>query len=185
MVRTMTVLPPNMGVQRTRSPLRSPLTPHPIGRRLVDVVRKGSRILLVEVWLVAASGCGETAGKSPAPTPVTQPPPAAQLTPTATVYQVGGDVVAPRLLNRVEPPIPERCRKARLDSSVIMYEATILETGDVAEVKTLKLPNVSPPCQELEAATHAAISQWKYEPATLHGKPVRARLTITQTLYLR
>jgi hypothetical protein len=187
MLSILRVARPNPRVQRTRvarcARPRLAADRHPLGGRERTIVRTGSLSLLL--GLLLSGGCGDTVSDSPAPSLVVQTPVVVQLTPTVVVYKIEGDVVAPRLVSRVAPPIPDRCRKARLDSSVIIYEATILETGDVAEVTTLKAPNSSPPCPELETAAHTAISQWKYEPATLHGKPVRVRLTITQTLYLR
>jgi hypothetical protein len=98
---------------------------------------------------------------------------------------IGGGVIAPRLLTRVEPGIPEECNGRRFDGSVFTYEAVITETGDVEEVRTVTAPSISPPCPQFEQEGRNAISQWKYEPATLKGKPVRVMLTITQLIHFR
>jgi outer membrane biosynthesis protein TonB len=116
------------------------------------------------------------------------PQPIASLSPTATpvVYRITGAVTPPRLLSRMEIPVPESCRKGRqFEGSVFIYEATITEAGEVQDIKTLKAPRIDPPCPELEEGARRAISQWRYQPGMLKGQPVRVYLTVTQLLEFR
>jgi hypothetical protein len=92
-----------------------------------------------------------------------------------------GDVTLPRLVSRVEPRIPKRCRQAHVEG-LFVYEATVTETGAVENLHTLETPRVSPPCPELEEESRKALSQSKYRPAERNGLPVRVVLTITQTI---
>src|SRR5260370_27935054 len=95
------------------------------------------------------------------------------------VFQVGGDLSAPRLLTRAEPLIPQGCMHRQVRSGLGIYEAVITEAGDVDNVRTLKAPIFSPPCPEAEVEARQSISQWKYEPGKLKGVPVRTTLTNT------
>lgn len=92
--------------------------------------------------------------------------------------RVGGDVLAPVLINRVEPSYPEAVRKARLEG-VVKVEAVVTATGSVEEVKVVN--SSSPP---LDASAVRAVQQWKYKPATLNGQPVAVYLTVTVTFNL-
>src|SRR5882672_3651855 len=87
--------------------------------------------------------------------------------PALAPVPVVGDVTPPILVHRVEPVIPEREKMRVREQPRMFFELTIDSAGNVAFVRTLQandeslLPNVI-----------AAIKQWKYRPATLHGKPV-------------
>ena len=94
------------------------------------------------------------------------------------VHHVGADVKAPALVTRVEPAYPEDIRRAGLEGVVIL-EATISETGCVGAVTVLK--GVAPP---LDFQSARAVSQWRYRPATVEGRPVRVYLTVTVTFRL-
>jgi TonB family protein len=94
------------------------------------------------------------------------------------IYRVGGDVTAPKLLNRVDPAYPEAARKARIDGVVIL-EAVVTASGDVTDVAVLK--SVHP---LLDAAAVRAVRQWRYSPATKNGSPVSVYLNMTTTFNL-
>jgi outer membrane biosynthesis protein TonB len=100
------------------------------------------------------------------------------------VHAIGNGVIAPRLVKRVEPQMPEECRKNRVTGSLFIFEGVIDERGNVIDVKPSVRPDISPPCPAMTEAYRQAISQWKYEPATLNGRPVRVYLTITVTIHL-
>jgi TonB family protein len=82
-------------------------------------------------------------------------------------------VKVPVLIHRVQPVYPVAARKARIEGIVIM-EGIVTASGGVEEVRVLQ--SVDP---LLDAAAVRAVQQWKYEPATLEGKPVRVCLTLT------
>jgi protein TonB len=82
---------------------------------------------------------------------------------------VGGGVVRPQLIpeTKVQPRYTERARTARLQGLVLL-EAIIDERGNVVDVRLVRgLP------MGLSDEAIAAVSQWKFRPATLAGKPVK------------
>jgi TonB family protein len=90
-----------------------------------------------------------------------------------------GEIHAPELLQRVEPAYPERLRQARIEGTVVL-EAMITERGEVTGLRVSSSTN-----PELEEPAVAAVSQWRYKPATLRGEAVPVYLTITTKFRLR
>lgn len=88
-----------------------------------------------------------------------------QKTLVQTPLRVGGDVVAPVPVKRVEPDFGP-CQ-GQPHSGAPILEAVIDELGVVREVRMLKPVN---PC--IEKAVVEAIRQWQFRPGTLKGKPV-------------
>lgn len=91
---------------------------------------------------------------------------------------VGGDVAAPNKISAPQPQYTEIARKARIQG-VVIVQAIINKQGNVTDVKVLKgLP------MGLDQAAVEAIRKWKFEPATLNGKPVDVyyNLTVNFTL---
>ena len=87
-------------------------------------------------------------------------------------YRVGGDVHAPKVVNRVEPLYPESARRNHV-SGLVVVQAVIDENGHVTEVRTLQGP------PELTQAAVDAVKQWTFEPGTLAGKPVPVIFNLT------
>jgi protein TonB len=90
--------------------------------------------------------------------------------------RVGGPVTAPVLIRRVDPVIPEAMRRRIVSASPVVVEAVITETGDVTRMKVIRS---NPP---FDAAVIRALSQWRYRPAELDGKPVSVYLTVTLSI---
>jgi protein TonB len=91
---------------------------------------------------------------------------------------VGGDVAAPNKISAPQPQYTEIARKARIQG-VVIVQAIINKQGNVTDVKVLKgLP------MGLDQAAVDAIRKWRFEPATLNGKPVDVyyNLTVNFTL---
>lgn len=80
---------------------------------------------------------------------------------------VGGAVPAPRKIYDVPPVYPEVALAARV-KGVVIVEAVVERTGDVASVRVIK----SIPL--LDAAALDAVRQWKYEP-----QPHRLQMVMT------
>ncbi|HEX4955104.1 MAG TPA: energy transducer TonB [Thermoanaerobaculia bacterium] len=98
--------------------------------------------------------------------------------PAETIYEVGGEVTKPEKLHGPAPLYPEAARRARLQGTVIV-EAVIDRTGRVTNVKVLKgMPG------GLDRAAVAAVSDWRFRPATRKGEPVPVvfRLTVQFSL---
>ncbi|HEV8232156.1 MAG TPA: energy transducer TonB [Thermoanaerobaculia bacterium] len=92
--------------------------------------------------------------------------------------RVGGDVVAPKLVNRVEPEYPESARRARLEG-VVITEGIVATDGCVRDIRFVKSA-----ARELDLSSVLALSRWRYRPALLDGRPVRVYVTVTMTFNL-
>jgi TonB family protein len=104
-------------------------------------------------------------------------PPDARL--SGTWPRVGGEVMPPAVTARVEPRYSEDYRRAGI-SGIVIVEALISETGAVQDVRVLK--SVAP---DLDTATVEAVRQWKFAPATVHGKPTPVIFNLTVNFKLR
>ncbi len=93
--------------------------------------------------------------------------------------RVGGEVIEPREISRVQPQYPEAARKARIQGIVVL-EAVITKSGSVDSVRVLRPVNPL-----LDQAAMLAVKGWQYEPATLKGVPVPVYLTVTCTFKLQ
>ena len=103
------------------------------------------------------------------------PPP---MEPTGPI-RVGGDVKAPKKLSSPNPQYTEIARKARIQG-VVIVEAIIDKQGKVTDVKILKgLP------MGLDKAAAEAVSKWRFESATLNGKPVAVIYNLTVNFRLQ
>jgi protein TonB len=96
------------------------------------------------------------------------PPPAVNIPPV----RVGGAVLTPRLIHRVDPEYPEIAQRAQIEGVVIL-EATVGANGTVQDARVLRSHSV------LEQAAVDAVRQWRYEPLLLNGTPTPFILTVT------
>jgi periplasmic protein TonB len=85
---------------------------------------------------------------------------------------IGGDVKAAKLINKVNPIYPALARNQHVTGDV-RVDAFIDANGRVTTMKVISGPTL------LHQAAMDALRQWKYEPATLDGKPVPMHLTVT------
>jgi len=93
--------------------------------------------------------------------------------------QVGGDVLPPEKTFAPQPQYTEIARKARLQG-VVIVQAIIDKQGSVTNVKVLKGLGMG-----LDQAAVDAIKKWKFEPATLNGKPVAVYYNLTVNFRLQ
>jgi TonB family protein len=109
------------------------------------------------------------------PIPDAPPAPPAPEGPIA----VGGDVTKPIKIHAPQPHYTEIARKARIQGYVIV-QAIIDKRGDVTNVRVIKgLP------MGLTEETVKAVKQWKFEAATLRGKPVDVYYNLTINFQLQ
>ena len=161
-----------------------------------------SRSHFIFTMLVAAAVIG--CQRPPAPSPSASAPPSAPLaTPSASatpaavaagphpqadasgIYRVGGEVTEPVELSRVQAQIPELYRNVQITQPLYIFEAVITVSGGVERLRLLRGRTDKEPYIAYERAFREAISQWRYRPATLHGKPVPVWLTVTATVEVR
>ena len=108
----------------------------------------------------------------PPPPPPPAPPPA-----KPAPVRIGGQIMAPALLSRVDPVYPAIAQAAQLEGIVIL-EATVGETGGVESVKVLRSVGL------LDAAAVEAVKQWRYSPLRLNDRPTSFVLTVTVQFHL-
>jgi protein TonB len=90
----------------------------------------------------------------------------------AAALPVGGDVVKARLISSVPPMYPAMAKTQHVAGDV-RVDALIDTNGRVSSMKVVSGPTL------LHQAAMDALRQWKYQAATLDGKPVAMHLTVT------
>jgi TonB family protein len=92
-------------------------------------------------------------------------------------------VTYPELIKstKVMPRYPEEARKQLISGAVIL-EAVIRSDGVPERIVVLKMPEGG---ERLAGVAVDAVSQWRYEPATLNGEPVDVYLTIVVQFALK
>lgn len=137
--------------------------------------------MLIRTIAVLATLAWACSPGSPPPTqsssgPATQPP---GTTPKSQPpLPVGGDVVAPVVIKRVDPDWSKLPKNFRY-TSIVLIEAVIDENGIPVNVRALKGQ------PELADPTVAAIRQWRFKPGRLHGKPVPVIFNLTTNVHVR
>src|SRR4029077_4548313 len=100
--------------------------------------------------------------------------PAAPAAPTP----VGGDVATARLISSAPPAYPSLAKTQHIQGDV-RVDALIGANGRVTSMKVISGPTL------LHQAAMDALRQWKYQPATLDGKPVAMHLAVTIQFHLQ
>jgi TonB family protein len=90
----------------------------------------------------------------------------------AAPLPVGGDVVSAKQISSVPPVYPSLARNQRVSGNVVI-DALIDANGRVSTMKVVSGPTL------LHQAAMEALKQWKYQPATLDGKPTAMHLSVT------
>lgn len=103
------------------------------------------------------------------------PPPPLETGP----LRVGGAVAPPTKLFAPSPRYPEIARQAR-EQGLVIVEAVIDESGAVVRAEIVKGLRFG-----LNEAALDAIRRWRFEPATLGGKPVAVVYNLTINFQLR
>jgi TonB family protein len=85
---------------------------------------------------------------------------------------IGGDVKSAKLISSVSPTYPLLAKNQHISGDVLI-DALIDANGHVTTMKVISGPTL------LHQSAMAALRLWKYQPATLDGKPVPMHLTVT------
>jgi TonB family protein len=90
----------------------------------------------------------------------------------AAPLPVGGDVKQAKLISSVPPQYPALAKNQHVSGNVLV-DALIDANGRVTTMKVVSGPTL------LHQAAMDSLKQWKYQPASLDGKPVSMHLTVT------
>jgi periplasmic protein TonB len=110
--------------------------------------------------------------------PPPPPPPPHSRDKMSPPHKIGGDVLAGKLLFKVDPKYPRLAQLTHVSGSVIL-EATVDEEGNVVGIKVLSGHVL------LNDAAVEAVKQWKYSPTVLNGEPIKVQAAITINFNLR
>lgn len=114
---------------------------------------------------------GANSDSSPLKGLVSSVPPPSPLSEMSTAVHAGSELKPPRLISSVLPIYPQIAQLAGVDGDVVV-EASIDSNGNVTATKVVAGPMM------LRLAASDALRRWKYEPATLDGKPVATQMTV-------
>ncbi len=95
-----------------------------------------------------------------------------------TVYELGNGVKAPKPVYMPDPEYTDSARKKKINGSVTLAMIVTAE-GNVRDLKVVKGLD-----KGLDKQALAAVSTWKFEPATKDGKPVAVHLNVDVTFKL-
>jgi TonB family protein len=99
------------------------------------------------------------------------PPPPEPMAPASTAGTNNSAPAAAVLIKRVQPKYPLLAKMSRV-SGVVKLRVVIATDGSVKEVKVISGPRL------LTKAATEAVSQWRYKPTLLNGKPTEV-VTVT------
>ena len=98
--------------------------------------------------------------------------------PGGTVYEVGGDVMAPVPIYHPDPSYSDEARRAKY-SGVVQLAIVVNTDGDVTDARLEK-----PIGYGLDQKAVETVKTWKFKPATRNGTPVPVRLLTEVTFRL-
>jgi len=85
---------------------------------------------------------------------------------------IGGPVVAPKVIYKVDPKYSEEARREKFSGTVRVY-MWVDKNGNPSHVKVIQ-----PVGHDLDEKAVEAVRQYKFQPATLNGDPVVVDLYI-------
>jgi protein TonB len=98
--------------------------------------------------------------------------------PPPKVVRIGGKILAPRIVRRVEPAYPEVAVGARIKAMVVV-EAQVDIGGHVQLAKVLQGHPL------FDESAVSALKQWRYQPLLLNGEPTAFIVIVTFSFNLR
>ncbi|RSL16696.1 TonB family protein [Edaphobacter aggregans] len=90
----------------------------------------------------------------------------------STPMQVGGDVLAPKLISSPEPKYP-RPLFHKPKASIVLVGLVVLPDGTTTNVHIVKSGG-----DTFDKSALNAVQQYRFQPATLRGKPVSVQLNV-------
>jgi TonB family protein len=135
------------------------------GRRFFFTTAIGSLWLFLSVYGAAASS--------------DDPPSRSEKNSAETdVYEPGKDVKAPKLVHYVEPKFSAQSKEAFVEGTVKI--STVITTdGQASEYKVVSGLNA-----EQDRTAIEVLRQWRFQPGTKNGKPVKVRVMVEVEFHL-
>jgi TonB family protein len=97
----------------------------------------------------------------------------------ASVGSKAGDITAPKATSRTDPEYSEIARQLKLTGTAIL-SLVVDVSGSVRDIQV-----VQPLGAGLDEKAIAAVSQWKFDPATKDGKPVPVAISVEVDFRIR
>lgn len=94
------------------------------------------------------------------------------------VYEPGGDVKPPKLVHYVEPAFSSSSKEAFVEGTV-KISTVVTEDGKPSASKVVKGLNADEDRTAMEA-----VEQWRFDPGTKDGKPVKVRVNVEVDFHL-
>jgi TonB family protein len=88
------------------------------------------------------------------------------------IYRIGGDVLAPVLVSKIEPEYSEEARKAKYQG-VVVLAVVVDPQGIPRDIKVIRPLGLGLDQKAVEAVQH-----WRFRPGTKNGKPVNVSATV-------
>ncbi len=95
------------------------------------------------------------------------------------IYKIGGDVMAPKVLYKIEPDYAPQPKRDKVQGAVLLG-LIISADGQPQEVQVIRSLN-----SDLDKNAVKAVSQWKFRPATKDGNPVPVEAKIEVNFRLK
>ena len=95
------------------------------------------------------------------------------------VFPLGGGIIAPTILFRIEPEYSEEARKAHYQGTVVLK--TIVRKDGTLDIQRV----VRSLGFGLDESAIQALKQWRFQPGTKNGAPVDVSLNIEVNFNLR
>jgi hypothetical protein len=99
--------------------------------------------------------------------------------------RVGGAIRAPHKVRDRHAELSEAARRTSTHGGVLIYDATIDESGQVRNLRLASPVDPAAPWPEMEKAWRTAIGEWQYEPTLVNGHASRVCMTISVTIDVR
>lgn len=95
-----------------------------------------------------------------------------------TVYEPGGEVKPPKLVHYVEPAFSSSSKEAFVEGTV-RISTVVTADGKPSESKVVKGLN-----SEEDRTAMEAVEQWRFEPGSRSGKPVKVHVNVEVDFHL-
>jgi TonB family protein len=101
--------------------------------------------------------------------------------PSEQVYEAGGDVSAPRVLEKTNPTYTQAAMDAKIQGGIVMT-CVVQTDGSCTDVEVVESLDTR---HGLDRQATRALGQWRFEPGVRRGDPVPVLVTVEMSFTLR